>query len=421
MNRPLLFSFLGLSLFGNAWFLFAAREPAATSTLALPSAQAPAAKNAAPVAAGSTPPPATTGASSAPGDPASAAAPRGLVWRTPRSDDDYRALAADLRAAGFPSRLIYRVLADLHLQQRLAERALAKVPYWQRTAVEQSPEMRTLRRAASDRIAELLGPDGRPSARLNAVTRKRQYGSLSDAKIDAIGEIERDYQEMQSDVYGPGSVMAIEDFSAQQKQVALLRAEKLADLAKLLTPSELAEYQLHNSDAARRTAMSVRDVPLAADDFAALVRARETYDAVNVPGAANFTPEAQQRLQAAQAAYYEQMRAILPDGRFYDILANSDPGYRAIAGLRTQFPIVTPAAAYRALQVRNEAQQDMATLMRDRPTPETIQSTYAAWNSRLDAVLGAEAAAAYRKTSQGRIFNAPTPRPRANPATPPKG
>lgn len=416
MKRPLLFALLGLSLAGNLWFLLATRDPSSAPA----SAASPAAKNSAPHALATAQATAAADAKSATDEAAPPASPRGITWRTPRTDDDYRALAADLRAAGFPSRLIYRVLAGLHRQQHLPDSPLGKAPYWQRTAVTFSKEMQVFEREAHDQIAELLGPDGRPSAQLDAVTRKRRYGSLSDAKIDAIAQIERDYQEMQGDIYRDARNVP-DDFATVQKQSNLLGSEKTADLAKILTPAELAEYQLHNSNASQRTASLARNVTLSNEEFAALVRARDTFENTSPTLTGTITPEMMQQRQAALAAYYEQMRAALPDERFYDILQQADPGYRAIAGLGAQFPSVTPAAAYQTLQLQHEAQSARTALLRGRPTPEQIQSAYATWNARLDALLGAEAATAYRKTPQGsRAFNPPEVRRTGTPATPPK-
>lgn len=418
MNRSVLFALLGVSLAGNAWLLLTAREPAVSSgagrTIATGSVSGAAAASAAAQTKALQAAPSSSAAQSR------TESARGLVWRTPRNDEDYRRLAADLHAAGFPSRLIHRVLSDLHGEQTIATSPLAKAPYWQRLGAEQSKEMRAYRREEREKVAELLGPDGRPSARLDAVARKRQYGNLSDEKIDALAALEHDYSEMQSDVYGSG-MTAISDFATAQKQAGLLKTEKLADLAKLLTPAELAEYQLHNSDAARRTAMVAREVALTADEFAALVNARAAYDATEPALGGTFTPEMMQQRNAAQAAYYEQMHATLPDGRFFDILERTDASYRTLSGLRAQFPTVTPAAAYQALQLQNEAQAARTALLRSRPTPDALQSTYTAWNAKLDQLLGTEAATAYRKTPPGRVFNAPTLRRPATGNTPPKG
>lgn len=408
MNRLLLLSLLGLSLAANAALLLGSRN----TGLFKP--------------AGVTAPPAQTAVNSSPtptiGSPAqndaatsNTAKTRGATWRLPHSDDDYRALAAELRAAGFPPRLVYRVLADLHLQQALAASPLAKAPYWQRLSVEQSKEMREVYRNHSAQIDALLGTDAHPSIRLSAIERKRKYGSLSDEKIDAIVSIERDYQEMQSDVYSSSGTISFDDYGTKAKQTKLLTAEKISDLAKILTPAELAEYQLHNSQSARQIATIARDVTLTAEEFAALTQIREAYDTASPVVIGTYTAEQIQQRQAAQKAYYEQLRTTLADDRFYDILSRSDPSYRAIASLSSQYPSVTPTAAYQALQLYSEVQQTMRTLSRSKPSAETVQATYAKWNAQLDTLLGPEAAAAYRKTSWGRPFVLATQRP-----TPPR-
>lgn len=397
MNRILLV-LVALSLGANTWLIATRRgHPGDSASRGSETPPTPPAVGRAP-AAGSAAAPATTADRAA----GSLSERSGVVWRAPRADEDFRGLADDLRAAGFPSRLIHRVLSDLYLQQRLDESPLARAPHWQRLAVAPSAEMRAFQRAQRDRIAELLGPDGRPSARLNAVVRKRQYGDLSDAAIDAIAAIEADYLDLRSDVYRT-TPPTMADMSSLQQQAGLIRTEMLADLAKVLSPAELANYQLHNSEASVRSASLVREVALTDDEFQQVADARRRFDEQNPIPSGGFSPQQMGQRLAAQEDYGERLRAALPDDRFYTVLERAEPGFRAILGLRNQFPHVTPSVAYDVLRLQYEAQRSR---LGGASSPATTD-----WNARLEALVGSEAAAALRRIPAGFAFTSPGSRP----------
>jgi hypothetical protein len=421
MNRLFLPVLLGLSAVANVWLLLAPREaPSAANSPAASSRAVAAAPQ--PSARAANESAATTATAATPS--AATAAVQPVRWRTPVTDADYRTLAADLRAAGVPPRLIYTVLRDLYRRQKLADSPLARASYWQRRGVEMSKEMRELNRQIETDVEALLGPIASPAARLSSVARARRYGDLPEAKIDLIAGIERDYQEMQIDVYsavGPAA-FSPEEWADQQKQTSLLKAELRADLAKVLTPAELEAFDLRNSDTARQLANSVRDLTVSEDEFRALFAARQQLEA-QTSGVVLTSPEQIVQRRAAQAAYMEAARGILPEERFYPFLAANESDYRAIANLGSQFAHVTPATAYQAWQLKNQFEQARGALLRSRPSADAVRDTYAEWNARLDALLGVEAAEAYRKTSSGRAFNAPASRrttPTTSP-TPPRG
>lgn len=423
MNRTLLFALAGLSLAGNAWFLIArARESAASpgASSATAAIATPHGRTASPAAPNGTFPAAS--ANETKSTPADAVAPRGVTWHAPTTDDEFRTFASDLRAAGFPPHVINRVVTELYQQRRRADSPIAKLPFWQRRTAQK--EMQDYDRATAKNLETILGPDARQSARIDLVTRARQYGTLPDAKIDALAAVERDYQDMQRDlVRNPdGTFFDPEQWSERQQQRDLLKTEMRTDLEKILTPAELADYELRNSDAARSIAFSVREVAVNAAEFASLYEMRRAFDAANPPLTGRVTPEQVAARQTAELGYYEQVRTALPDDRFYDYLAATQADFRNLRALTKQFPSVTPAAAYQAMQLRYEMQRTRSTLFGPggASNPESIQAAYANWNTRLDALLGTEAAAAYRKTNYGRMFVAPTPRP-SNRTAPPQG
>ncbi len=414
MLRPLLLVLLGASLVANAWLALPPRASVAPTI--------PAPPHASPAPAASTPRtiPAKTAADSATATAsADPTAPRGFVWRTPASDADYRRLADDLRAAGFPPRLIATLVRDLYLQNSLSRLRPEDTPFWQQFSAERSKEMQAAYRDLQPALDRLLGPDARASLLLDPISRLRRYGTLPDAKIDAIAKIERDYTDMQQDVYRSTdrTGFSTDAFRSQRDQTKLLNAEKLADLAKILTPAELADYELHNSETSSSLARSLSGLDVTPEQFAALYPLRRAYDEANQPLNGVVPPEVMTQRVAAQATYFNTARTLLPADTFYAFLKNSDSSYRQIA----QLPNTTPAGAYEAWTLQQEFTQRMSQFRGTRPSAEQFQAVFADFNARLDRALGPEAAAAYRKTPRGRMFVAPQVRPSTStPATPPR-
>ncbi len=416
MKRVSLIVLLGLSLAGNVWLF---RTGRAATPIRTP------AEAAAMVAARPSIPPAKPDApaSSAPETATGSAvvgSAKGFVWRAPKTDDDFRRLADDLRAAGVPSRLIYAVVQELYSARELAASPLASAPYWQRRTVEQSKEMQEVYRRIEAKAAEFAGPDGRLSARLDPVARARRYGDLPDAKIDAIAALERDYSEMETDTFraiGNGAFTADES-AAIQKERNLLKDAKRADLAKILTPDELATYDLRNSDTARQLAASVRNIDLRPDEFATLYAARQAFDAASPQFTGLVTLEMQQQRRAAQTTLNDAVRGVLNDDRFYQYLASTDADYRTALNLSAKYPQVTAPVAYQVSTLKAELEATRNNLFRSTPTPDAITAAYAGWNGRLDALLGPAAAAEFRQTQNGRVFNPPTIRSSATPTAP---
>lgn len=424
MSRPLLLALLGASLTANAVLYVAA--PRATPALNLePKNSAAPARRA--FSAG-TPPSASANATAAEStaSPAPAEPLRGITWKSPQNPEDYSRLAADLRAAGFPPHLIYSTLTSLYRVREMRHMPSAKVPYWQRNGAQVVKDNEEFFRTVQATTESLFGSIARPFERLDAAARERKYGNLPDAKIDALTALERDYQEMRRDALALNAervaTYSPEDWATRQKQDNLLESEKLTDLAQILTPDELTEYEMRNSRASQAVAHAVRDLPITESEFAALFAARKAFDAANPVLAGRVTTEQMQQRQAAQTAYIDQARAVLPDDRFYTFLESADPNYRDFAKLRADHPAVTPVASYQAYQLHQEIQQSMRTIFQNKPTPEAIVATYAEWNARLDATLGKTAADAFRKTSQGRTFSPPAMRPPATaPTASPRG
>lgn len=367
-----------------------------------------------------------SGTSSATPKPASGPVPQ--IWHPVSSDEDMHRTVANLRAAGYPPAVVRAVVNQL-LNERFAPRQPnAGQPFWKQGAPtsEMVAKQNALNQERQTLFEALLGPDARPSAVMDEAARLRRYGNLSDEKIDAISRIERDYSEMTAEAWAKrrGNILTSSDAAMQAQQ--LMEKEKLADLAAVLTPEELAEYDMRHSSAARSLINSLRNVEISAAEYAQLYEAQKTFAAAN-PMRSNMDPNAWVQRQAGQRTLNEQARAVLGEERFYHYLEGSDRMYAQVAKAFSDFPSVTPPQAYQVYQLQTDLQTVMYQASRDGPPSQEkmaeMRTVAESYNARLESLIGAEVAEAYRKQGNGRMFNSfrNAPRPPSSTQAPAAG
>ncbi|MBI2512049.1 MAG: hypothetical protein HYV96_08720 [Opitutae bacterium] len=418
MKNTILIALLAASLGMNVWFAFArsATAPAAAGDRAR--AQAAEVASAA----------SRRAANSA--DQAATAA-RPFVWGAPSaSNDDLRTLAANLRAAGFPPAVVAKIVGTM-----LRDRAYAKVaelPFWQLSS--NNRDVRKMQMEAGRELLrlqeEILGASGSQLATLDPNTRRERYGDLSDDKVAALLKIDRDYQDMMSDL-APSGAIGAEEGRALGDQFRTLEKERLADIKAALGPEAYADYERQNSGAASMVMRGLRDLKVTEEEYNALFAAQKARDPNASTGFSIVDLDAP-RSDSAQA-FYEQVRAILGDERAHTYLKSADPGYGQVARFTEKYPSLAPAVTYQLYELNNESRTTMRALTQradGQPVDGAkIQEAVARLNSRLEALVGPEIANAYRSQGLGAFLrttvrSAPsttgTPAP-SGAVTPPKG
>lgn len=404
MSKILLPVLLALSLAANLWFALA-RSAAEGNSLPRPAA-APG------PAPGDERGPAASDAR-AKTTATNTAAP--FVWPHSRGTDaDLRQVAAAMRAAGFPPEIVVRFVGEMLREHTSTE--IAQLPFWQLlapgrdTRKRQAAAVRELLR----RQEEILGPAGAPVATLDPIQRRLDYGALGDAQVAALLRIDRDYDELRADLSGAGGSVAREDFAALQKSYADLERERIADVAAVLSPEEFAEWERRKSPVAERIGWTLRELTIDEDEYAAVFaieKARSPHERSFVGSLGPGTPEV--------FAYMDQIRVALGDERASTYLKTANFAYGMVARFAEKQPGITAAKTYELYRLQSEAQSAAAPDPSGAPrSGEALRTRMAEFNARLEALLGPEAAAAYRAQGMGRLFSLPQPRP---PASPPKG
>lgn len=228
---------------------------------------------------------------------------------------DFRDLAAQLRVAGWSDDVVAMFVRGL-ASQEFARRHRqiydwASAPFWRDTRLtpEQQDRWRALDREQRDFFVAL----NLPRTEWERVSRRRDYGNLSDAKLTALEKIFQDYsdlrQELQTNLRSSGG-RAANDLGEQGR---LLSAEQQRDIESLLSPAEKAEYDFRRSGDFAVLKMQLGDVEVNEQEFRALYAAQKAFR--NTQPGSSLEPASANQL-AAWDDWQKQTRAILGEDRY---------------------------------------------------------------------------------------------------------
>lgn len=367
-----------------------------------------------------TPPPSRDESSARPGIPAPARANGvlateasiGRALRTARTDGELRRAIAQLREAGFPPAVV-RAIVDEVLRNRFAARE-PKAPFWKRD-LPTSEFVAATQALANERRAlleQLLGNDAQPAALLDAHQREQRYGAITDEKLNAVARVERDYDELRAKAFAEREANFINRVSTSMQQEQLMEAEKLRDLATILSPEELYQYELRNTLAARKLMTQLTAIDVSAAEFAQLYELSKKLDTEHPLSGGPADPAALGARMAAQLKVVDEARRVLPDDRYYQFLASHDPNYAIAARFTAKHPSVKPEATVELYKMQTEMHAALLQASQARQTGGAVKyPDLRAYEARLREILGSEVAEAYKREPAGRILMSAPPRP----------
>lgn len=340
-----------------------------------PSAGSPAAAALAEKSAGS------TGSSTAAASAASDAAQTTQLaqsWSELQAGD-LKTLPERLRAAGFSPSMIRAIVAAQVNEQFSARRKellgnQAEQPFWknQRYGGMDPKTMTALRDLGKEQMTlmkSLLGDSAPGNDEMNAWQR-RQFGNLSSEKLAQLNIINTDYNELTSEIHMKANgIMLPED----REKLAYLEKEKLADIAKTLTPQEFEEFQLRSSPTAQQLRSQLTTFNASEPEFRALFKATAAID--EKYGFVNGVIRNPSDYQSRQAELLAQAKAVLSPERFADYKLATDPQSQQVSRLvaRLELP---PATTQQVVSLQQDFQNRQRALMTNRaltPADRTAQ------------------------------------------------
>jgi hypothetical protein len=330
-----------------------------------PSAGSPAAAALAEKSAGST-------ASAASASSAAQTKQLAQSWSELQSGD-LKTLPERLRAAGFSPSMIRAIVAAQVSEQFSARRKellgnQAEQPFWknQRSGMMDPKIMTAMRDLGKEQMAlmkSLLGENAPGNDEVNAWQR-RQFGNLTPEKLTQLQSINTDYSELQQEIYAKANGVFLPE---DREKLAYLEKEKLADIAKTLTPQEFEEFQLRSSNTANQLRGQLGSFNTTEAEFRALYKVAAAIDE-KYGTAGPFGPRNPGDYQNRQADMLAQAKAVLTPERFADYKLATDPQSRQVSSLvaRLELP---PATTQQVVTLQQDIQNRARAIMTNRELP----------------------------------------------------
>ncbi|HUR59354.1 MAG TPA: hypothetical protein VM029_16685 [Opitutaceae bacterium] len=370
---------------------------------------------------------AATHASAPAGSPhAPAAATRpsvnGVDWPTLAAGGDLAMLVARLRAAGFSESIIQAVLAA-EIRERFAERRRALIPldppyeFWtNRSPFVLDPKLMAARRAISREqdqlLKQLLGPDaGRDP--IQDIYAQRQFGDLPPGKIALAQEILRDYNEMSAEVRRDAQGLTLAE---DREKLALLESEKLRDLAAVMSPAELEEYQFRNSSTGSMLRYQLALFQPSEQEFRALYYLQTAFDEKYSYTYGSAPRNDYEGRTEAERRLVADAKAALGEARGAEFERTRDYDYQTAAKVAARYGLPREAAT-QVWELRKDIDARAARIRMDRnltaaARQQQLTLLHQEATARVTAALGPSGSAAYRDSSGYWLQNlAPPPLP----------
>lgn len=325
--------------------------------------------------------------------------------------DDLPTLVNQLRKAGFSSMdirgIISARLAERFGALRVAATAhLEVVPYWRSSmSFPRDPtsggEVRRLFREQDLMMKQLLGEDYRASDDWSKMLFERQYGYLPAEKVNRLTSLLDDYQDIQKSVFD----MTRGAMTAEARaKLELIKQERRADLATLLTPEELEAFDMHTSATANRLRYQLEAFQPTEEEYQTLYRLADSAGPVGQtrigigPFSVGSSPP-----QPELTELQKRIETALGPERAAAYQLKTNPEYLQLHRVAEQFdlPDTAVTAAYQTAQsIRQRAQAVLKnpTLPAATKADQLIAITNEA-EAQLQAQLGAQVYETYQARS----------------------
>jgi len=211
----------------------------------------------------------------------------------------------------------------------------------------------------------LLGVDYRTEMNrywLDENYEERMYGFLPAEKQDQLRALQSKYDDLEQEIYTRSKGMLLDE---DQEQLRRIEKQRESELAQVLTPEELEEYQLRNSSTANSMRAQMTGFQPSEEEFRKIFRLQKVFEN-EFSQAFDATDDAQAQIKAraqqdAQDALNEEIKKTLGDKRFAEYQRAQDPDYRTLTQVADRFQL-SPDVVNRVYGMKQEAERQKAAL-----------------------------------------------------------
>ena len=324
---------------------------------------------------------------------------------------------ANLRSIGCPEETIRDLIiaeVDKMFSPRFAALAAQtqKFEHWRRRSKGSENLVTQLRALQEERkgvLRELLGIDDDPYAKwANAdLARLQEEGKYSflpaekEAQVRAI--MEKYQQQIEANRSTRGQLVSNSDESKR------LREQRQAELAQVLSPDELKELSLRDSNAADSVRSRFGDMDVTEDEYRKLYDLRKTYEDT-VGAVADFSdPDKMRQRSDARRELDAAYKNVFGEERWNDLQKQQDPTWRGLTQIAQQNNL-SQSVIDQAYQFQRQTGEQIMSLMDDRSMTREqregmVQQLTGDHDQRLKGLLGEQAFQQYKQNNPGFMFS----------------
>jgi hypothetical protein len=282
-------------------------------------------------------------------------------------------------------------------------------PELQRLLADLDKQQRTL-------VKQLLGVDYRTEMSrywFDENYEERMYGFLPAEKQEELKTLQSKYDDLEQQIYARSKGMLLDE---DQEQLRRIAKEREAELAQVLSPEQLEEYQLRNSSTANSLRAQMAGFEANEDEFRKIFRVQKVFDS-EFNQAFDFTDDTQSDIKAraqqeAQDALNDEIKKILGDKRYTEYQRLQEPDYKTLAQVADRFDLSRDVVD-RVYGMKQEAErQKMALESNPDLTDEQRQAALNAIAKETERSVSKEMGGVYKsyyKTAGNWIRNLATP------------
>lgn len=313
---------------------------------------------------------------------------------------DHEEVVARLRAAGYPVAAIRAILGtrlqdEFEARQRALFEGVEESPYWRTGMRTVDPKtmaaFRELREEQVRRMKELLGPDGIEEHPFTRFQQKRMFGDIPADKAEALQRVMSDYGELRSQIFADANGLIMPE---DREKIRYLESEMRSDVARILDPVELENYELRSSSIAHTMRAQLATFQPTEEEFRTLFHVAQAVDAEmgGLQGAMG-----QEETRKRIAAMNERAKQVLPPERYAAFEQAMDPRYGSLNRIAARYELPTEVVpqVYSVQQDIQRRAGELRTLppaQRAAPMAALVQEA----NTRIAPLLGERGFEAYK-------------------------